>query len=446
MKSESKNKQKYYQSVCNFQKYFNSTHLNNKEEFISDLKSNMENYVLGKKCGDIKGEGHRLYGSSDSFIYYPNVMPKIKDDLPNVLIVSHELSRTGAPMVCLDTAKVLIKNGFFVTVISLCDGPLLEEMLNCGIPVVVMKTMKDLQYMHQETEHFVDYMDLDAFVEGFDVTLMVTATLYNFVRRYFNTERRIIWWIHEGSESYNILGSSMPRNLTSNIKVICGGKYAAFQLKNNFFNYYPDVLNYGVVDDYDPHKKRNVKNGNKVKFILAGTIGKRKGQLILLEAIEKLSLELSRQAEFIFIGDPYINDIEGEMIQKRLKEYALTHSNVVVLPSISRSELYQMYEDIDVLVIASIDDPMPVVATENLMLRNICLCSDQTGTSYYIKDKENGFVFRSGDSEELSQKIMYIIENKENLDQIKDNGRKIYERHFEMNIFEKKIVQLISGR
>lgn len=438
-------KYQYCQAVCNFQKYFCSNDAKLHKDFIRDLKENIEKSVEYSKQDLMNYCGHRLYQGTDSYIYYPKKIITGKTSNPNILLVTHELSRTGAPMVCLDTAKVLINNGYFVTVISLTEGPLLEEFLNIGSPVVIMKELKRLQYLHQETKHFVDVLDLDAFINYFDITFMVTATLYNFVKRYFNTSHKIIWWIHEGSESYNILGNSMPSRVTPNVKVVCGGQYACFQLERNHFNYNPSILNYGVEDDLELHKRKNSKKRKKIKFILAGTIGKRKGQLLLLEAIKNLSMEENEQAEFIFIGDPYKGDFEGLKIQEQLNAYSSHNSNVIVQSSISRKELYKLYEEIDVLVIASIDDPMPVVATENLMLKNICLCSNQTGTSYYLEDKKSGFVFKSGDILELTDKIRYIIKNRDYLDEIKENGRKVYENNFEMSIFEQNILQLISG-
>ena len=55
-------------------------------------------------------------------------------------------------------------------------------------------------------------------------------------------------------------------------------------------------------------------------------------------------------------------------IKQEIQEYAKEHANVKLYKSVSRTELYKIYDAIDVLVLASIDDPMPVVATENFML------------------------------------------------------------------------------
>lgn len=386
-----------------------------------------------------------LYDGSSSYAFSPNNISNIESK-NSILLVSHELSRTGAPIVVLDTAKVLVKQGFFVVVISTKDGELLDEFLSIGVPVVVMPEIKCTQYLHNEVDLFTKTLDLDEFVNSFNITFFVTATLYNFVRRYYNSNNKIIWWIHEGSESYNILGKKMPKTITKNVTVLTGGQYSADQLNKLNFKYYPKVLNYGVYDEKKHQQKEKKENNDKVKFLIAGTIGVRKGQLVLLEAIKLLPDDINNNSEFIFIGDPYENDRTGEEIKKIIYEYSLDNKNVKLLKSMDRKSLYKMYGDIDVLVVASIDDPMPVVATENFMLGNICLCSDCTGTSYYITDKKNGFVFKSGDVEELSKKIEYIVSHKKELDTIKQNGRKIFENYFEMSIFSKNILKIVKDR
>lgn len=444
MKKNENEKYCYYQSILDFQNYFNSNKVE-KDSFINSLKNNMEKFIIGKKEGVIKEDGHRLYNYSDSYIYYPIEKSNNQSNNVSVLLVLHELGRTGAPIVTLDTAKILKKNGYFVVLISLTDGPLLKEFLQEGIPVVVMKKLKYLHCMRHGFEHFTKHLDLDIFIESFDITIMETATLYNCVRRYYNTNNKIIWWIHEGTEIYNIIGSLMPKNISSNIKVVCAGEYAEAQLKNNKFNYHPEILNYGVDDVGKCYGNKKGRKCDKVKFLLVGTIGIRKGQLVLLEAIKKLDIDVQCKSEFIFIGEPSKNDIEGQEIYNELIQYSKCNSNVIVKPFMSRDNLYKMYKQIDVLIVASIDDPMPVVATENFMLENVCLCSDQTGTSYYIKDRENGFVFKSGDIQELTDKISYIIENKNKLSEIGKKGRKIYEKNFEMSIFERNILKLLSG-
>lgn len=389
---------------------------------------------------------HFLSSSSDDFIYYPSDDFNSLNEKGNIILISHELSRTGAPVVLADTAKILMKNGYFVIVVTPVDGPLKDEILDNGIPVIVSNEMKEIFYKKMKKEDFKKKLTLDTLVNSFDITLMCTATLYNFVSRYINTDRKIIWWIHEGHVSYNILGNRLPKKISSNISVFGGGQYVCDQLKLFGFDYGQTVLNYGVVDTTDKKKILYNRKGKSVKFLLAGSVCERKGQLILFEAIDKLSYKYLKKSEFIFIGKPYSDDIASQNIYTKMLKMKDRYPNVTIKSEISREELYDIYNEIDVLVVPSTDDPMPVVATENFMMGNICICSSNTGTSHYIIDCENSFVFETNNSDELCEKIIKIIDNMNNLSNMTKKSREIYDKYFNMNIFEEKILKLIEEK
>ena len=190
--------------------------------------------------------------------------------------------------------------------------------------------------------------------------------------------------------------------------------------------------------------KKSKKTDNKIVFLNAGTICIRKGQNILINAIEKLPKEYLDKCKFIFVGKPYDGDQDGLNIQNEILKLSINSENVVLMPQITREELFELYKEIDVLTLTSIDDPMPVVATENLMLKNIVLCTTNTGTSFYIKDKINGFVFNTNDVDELVEKIKYIVDQSTKLEKIKENGRVIFEKYFKMDGFKKKLLKIIE--
>lgn len=424
----------YLKDLFIFSKYFTS---DLKGNFIDQFKKIIQNNFDNKTFLNTQ----YLYPGSNSCLYFP------KKNIANggkksVLLVTHEMSRTGAPVVILDTAKVLIKNGYFVTIISPTNGPLLEEFLQEGIPVIISHELSFLQMKIESTEILKKGLDLDYFVRYFDKIIFNTATLYNFIKRYMNTNKKIIWWLHEGSETYKGIGDRIPKFLTENIEVYCVGQYAANQLQEYGFHYNPKILLYGV-SDCAKKSNKTVKT-NKIRFLTVGSINGRKGQQYLIEAIKNLPKKYLEMAEFLIIGDSAFGDSLGEKIKNNLIDYAKQVDNVKVSPTVKREELFKIYETIDVLVLPSTDDPMPIVATESFMFRKICLCSKNTGTASYIKDKENGFVFESENVAELTDKILYILKNIRELDNIKENGRKIFENYFDMSIFEKNILSIIN--
>lgn len=374
----------------------------------------------------------------------------------NVLIAIHELSRTGAPIVAIDTAKTLAKNDFFVTVITMRRGPLLVELLDYGIPVIFDQ---ELALAHDSEALLGDPsipLYIDTFLNAFDKTIIITAVYYNLIRRCTKTENPILWWLHEGTATYDNFAPLMPQKLPSNVKVYTGGKYALEQLKTYQLPYHGKVLNYGVKDSLPQPNNANCKDtkirpsssqpDQTVTFILPGSIGKRKGQQLLLDSIELLPDSYRTKCKFIFIGDVTSQyDIDGKRTKAKLIEICQKNANIEYITSVSRTKLFEIYQNIDVLVIPSLDDPMPVVATEALMLKKVVLCSNTTGTSYYLQDNKNGFIFETNNANSLRDKIKYIVDHSDQLAKIGANGRKVYENNFEMNIFEQNLLKTLKG-
>ena len=101
-----------------------------------------------------------------------------------------------------------------------------------------------------------------------------------------------------------------------------------------------------------------------------------------------------------------------------------------------------VYRQIDVVVIPSIYEALSIVATEAMMNGKICVISDNTGNAGFITPGENGFVFRNGDQEDLSEKIVWCIEHRDKLREIGENARKVYEANFTMKKMGDRLVQL----
>ena len=375
-------------------------------------------------------------------LYTPQEPKNIKSS-KNILIIIHELSRTGAPTVAIEAAKTLSRKGYYVTVLAMRRGPLLNDLLDYGIPVVIDRQLVIISENRTLAEDRGKHFYVDSFIISHDCTIMVTAVYRNLINRYLNDNSPIIWWIHEGKESYKIFGKTMPREITNNIKVYTGGQYAQKQLKEHGFLYKPKILNYGVHDAFI--ETTDIDKPSSINFLFPASITERKGQDVLLDAIDLLPRKYHQKASFIFIGD--INsdaDLQGKIIKKRIIAAKNIHPNLIYKTSMSKEELFEIYKQIQVLVVPSIDDPMPVVATEAFMLKKVVLCSDSTGTSYYLKDGVNGYVFKSKNARQLCDKIKTIIDNP-HLDSIGKKGREIFENNFSIETFEKHLINIIEA-
>jgi len=66
-----------------------------------------------------------------------------------------------------------------------------------------------------------------------------------------------------------------------------------------------------------------------------------------------------------------------------------------------------------IYVSASRTEGMPVVLLEAMAARKPIIASAVGGVPYYLKDNENGLLFRSGNVDELAAKLITLLSNKE---------------------------------
>lgn len=164
-----------------------------------------------------------------------------------------------------------------------------------------------------------------------------------------------------------------------------------------------------------------------------------KGQDILAEAIRKLPQEYLARTEFYFCGNEQMYD---EAVFHPVKRLCEEYENVTLLHQLSREETLAWMERCDCLIVPSRVDPIPTVAVEMMMKGNLCLCTEVCGIAHYIEDGVNGFTVPSEDTTLLVEKIQYIVDNNKELDAVRNGGRDVYEEHFSMDVFERRITEL----
>lgn len=75
-----------------------------------------------------------------------------------------------------------------------------------------------------------------------------------------------------------------------------------------------------------------------------------------------------------------------------------------------------------------------------------CLVSDAAGTVQYISDGIDGFVFQSGNVKQLRKLLEQCIQGNVGLVQMGRNARKVFEKYFSMEAFEKCFMNLWMWR
>ena len=177
---------------------------------------------------------------------------------------------------------------------------------------------------------------------------------------------------------------------------------------------------------------------SKVRFITIGYVEWRKGQDVLVDAIEMLPSEYTDKAEYLIVGQD--TSFMAQNIRKRTDGIA----NIDMTGTVSRDEIHKLLNECDMMICPSREDSMPTVCAEAMMHSLPCIVSDATGTSEYITDGYDGMIFLSESAKDLSEKIQLCIEHKDELHIMGERAHEIYERIFSGAAFERSLMSYIE--
>lgn len=353
----------------------------------------------------------------------------------SVLVLTHELSLTGAPLVLIQAVKVLIQSGFDVLVVSPENGPLKETYMKMNVPVII-----DPQIQSEFGYIKIAY--------DFNFVIVSTVVLWECIEAFSKTSLPVLWWVHDSRIGYeNYLRYVLPETIGENILLYCGGDYAQKVITEYRPLYPASILLYGV-EDFSSQIPKTVDRKywnlpeDKMIFANIGQITQRKGQDILVKAIHLMPKEILRNCVFIFVGT-----VIDRGIYKSINELQEVYpQNIVYIKQMPYDLLKEFYREIDGVICSSIDDPLPAFVSEALLMSRLCICSSNTAFRSIITSGENGYLFESGNAEELSSIICEVVRDTTCHHDIKQKARKLYETTFAPEIFFQNFTDIIKEK
>lgn len=339
-----------------------------------------------------------------------------------ILLITHDFSLTGAPLMLYYAAKVLRENGYGVTVYSKADGSLKYDYLRNEISVCLFE---DYNFRNNEIEYYFS---------GYCMILANTVVLYELVRKLDKVELPVMWWLHEEDnvyEEYQV--KDLP--LYNQLHIYCVGRRAVDSYEKYSGNKNVKQLVYGIPEEICKKQKNDKVNDRKIVYAIIGCVSERKGHDVFMASIQKNWMRWRDRAEFWVIG------IITESQRKEMQETGL----VKVFGSLDHNELIKIYGEIDVVVCPSRNDPMPVVLAEAMMNQKVCIASDMTGTADKITPYEDGLVCHAGDIDSLSEQIDWVLTHREQMDVMGEKAYEIYKRSFSEEQFQESLLQIVGS-
>lgn len=345
-----------------------------------------------------------------------------------ILIISPALVYAGGQLAAVYAAKALQDRGYGV-VLAAPGGEenFIKEMTDQGITILIWPS---LPYIYEEDNDWI---------KQFDIVIVNTFPMLASVRE-CAVVKPTVWWIHEAMEYYEI-EMAKPWNYIEKDSINRLVVYAVSGLaKDNFNTFFHDgvkgILPYGI-PDMAPKKSSVISKKTKIIFAIIGEVCDRKAQDVFVEAA--CQLDRRNRAEFWIIGKLSDNAF-GKKIQKMVSD----KSFIRLWGVLTRKEIYQVLSDVDVVVCASREDPLPIVVTEGMMLGKLCIITDKTGNVDYIQNGVNGFVVPANDVQILKEKMEWAIDNHDRIPEIGIHARETYENYFSMDVFGKNLEKILN--
>lgn len=342
----------------------------------------------------------------------------------DVLLISHDLSLSGAPIMLYDTAKVLMQNGYYVIVICPEDGPLRHMYQQAGIAVIV-----DALALKQ-------HPSFERFARNFDYLICNTVVTWPIVQQMQDIVK-CIWWIQEGQVINLFTGNAAFLDTIRNAKHLVGVSNYSISYVKEFNKNISKIYN----ACYDVHSDNGAAHGKKESliFCLIGSVESRKGHDLLISALEKLPLIMHAKMEMWLIG----RVLDHEFFE-RLKPRIEKLKFIRFFGEQSHDACLKLMNKADVVLNTSRDDPFPVVLVEAMCMKKTCIISSNSGLAELIKPGENGFVFQNENPSDLFNKIETVLNAPDHVETIGCEARKTYEEHLTIERFESKLLELLS--
>ena len=400
--------------------------------FLKNTKAYFKNFIKGFKRHNCNFNTlkHKLFILRHRH-KKPPLYPLVKkNNSAAILLVSHELSNTGAPRALALLAKALKEDQYHLVLCSPTDGPTRIYFEAMHIPVIIDATL----FLDNHNEALVN------FAKNFDLVIMNTILSAPAVK-VLEGKVKTLWWLHESStidEFFNNTRLAVYKATLSHAKNL----YTVSEYSKSFINpYQPNakIIELGIPDQGQNLERKSKTQNDKIVFTMIGAINHKKGVDILIETIKQLPQNYQEQALFNLIGG-----ITEQKFFKPIKKTINQLNCIRYLGAMTEAQVFKNLEETDVLICISRDDSFPMVTLEAWMLGIPCILSKNVGTSKYIQEGKNGFIIDNQKPDQLLQLLCKIIDHRERLDNMQHHARETFISKFSFEKFAERWQQALK--
>mgnify|MGYP001400444204 CR=1 FL=1 len=345
----------------------------------------------------------------------------------NVLFISHDSNLTGAPIILLELIKQfkLDYPSVNIEIISANEGELTNEFKKFA-PLTIWHVELTKNKILNELYNIIRrrILSFKYLFKRYDIVLYNTICCFNFLEK-FKSSKNVLYTLEMRNVALECAGSreNYEKFIRSFNHIICANKIIEQTVK--LLN---DNANTIVIEGFyrfNPENKLKDK-----KSLVIGSCGDpsyRKGFDIFLDVakeFEKRNLPI----KFVWVGN---NNIVENSPTK----------NVTLIPKTNNPIEY--FKQFDVFLLASREDPFPLVVIENAVLGTPIVCFNQNNGVYALIESSNsGITVPFLAINKLVDAIVLLFKDKNTLLSMSLNAKSTFTK-YELQSQNKKTIEFI---
>lgn len=341
-----------------------------------------------------------------------------------ILLLSHEMTFTGAPNSLLNVARVLRSHRHSVDIYTLKKGIFSAIFNRYGFDV------KMFDGSNLDKENF------KTLAQRYDIAVCNTVFCGNEALRLQNFLPTILYLREAENLPDIIFGNNIDVGCIKNAEnIVCVSEYAARFIEKTYSPKNIRILHNFLIKPSFRTASPNRING-RIRFLIAATIEPRKGIAVAIEAFKLLPKELQEQAAL---------DIYG-----RTPEWSAHYHKPLLAEKYEGIEYHgeltdgkaQMYRNSNVVLVPSYDESCSLTALEGAMYARPLIVTENVGAKYLIEG--SGFVVKTGLAQSLSQAMKFFIEHKKELETMGYNSYLSFKKHSDKKAYYKGLNQIFQ--
>ncbi len=345
-----------------------------------------------------------------------------------VLLVSHEMTYTGAPRSLLKIAGILRDSGYKVVVWTFLEGVFIKEFLKNGFNV------SKINFPIEASEKMAKSLKEFEFVIA---NTIFTSSFACYAQHFVQT----VLYIREAQNIPQLIKDcGLNEADLGNIQhMVCVSEYAE---KYILEKYQPLELRtiHNFVEETSGKETVCVqeKSNSHINILVLGTIEPRKGQKVAIEAFMLLSEDLRKYSRLHIVGSvPEWAEKYWEEIKEYFSEQIIYHGEIQ-----ENEKLQKLYEDMDIVIIPSLDEACSLVALEAAMYGKAILVTENVGAKYIV---DSSCIVKTNDSYALYKKMKELISTPKLLLELGQRNRRFYQQSSTKNHYKIELLNYIKN-